>query len=169
MSAQLLRESQLINPECEHLVGDMRSLRLGRLFDAVVIHDAVAYLTSIDELRAAMATAYAHLRPGGVALLCPDYLRESFAPGTEHGGHDEGSRGLRYLAWTWGPDPSDTTYVVDFAYLLREGMRVRAEHDRHVLGLFARGEWRTALRDTGFREVEFHPGPERTEVLVAVK
>lgn len=169
LSSQMLRESQLINPECEHLVGDMRSLRLGRRYDAVFIHDAIAYLTSIDELRAAMATAYVHLRPGGVALLCPDYLRESFAPGTEHGGHDEGSRGLRYLAWTWDPDPSDTTYLVDFAYLLREDMRVRVEHDRHILGLFARGEWLTGLRDTGFREVEFHPGPERTEVLVAVK
>jgi hypothetical protein len=165
----MLRESQGINPECEHLVGDMRSLRLDRRFDAVFIHDAIDYLVNLDDLRAAMATAHMHLHPDGVALLCPSRLRESFAPSTEHGGHDEGARGLRYLEWTWDPIPSDTTYVVDFAYLLRDGMHVRVEHDRHILGLFARNEWLTALRDTGFRQVQCHLGPKRTEVLIAVK
>jgi hypothetical protein len=88
----------------------------------------------LDDLRAAMTTAYDHLRPGGVALLCPDHLRDTFAPMTDHGGHDEGARGLRYLEWTWDPDPSDTTYTIDFAYLLRDGTDVRAVHDRHVCG-----------------------------------
>src|SRR6185437_11463347 len=63
-----------------HLVGDMRSLRLDRRFDAVFVHDAIDYLINLDDLRAAMATAYMHLHPGGVALLCPSRLRESFAP-----------------------------------------------------------------------------------------
>lgn len=169
VSSQMLRESQRINPECEHLVGDMRSLRLGRCFDAVFIHDAVDYLTDLDDLRATMTTAHAHLHPGGVALLCPSHFRESFAPSTEHGGHDEGARGLRYLEWTWDPIPSDTTYVLDLAYLLRDGMEVRVEHDRHILGLFSRDEWLTALRDTGFEQAQCHLGPQRTEVLVAVK
>lgn len=168
-SSQMLRESQRINPECEHLVGDMRSLRLDRRFEAVFIHDAIDYLISLDDLRAAMATAHMHLHPGGVALLCPSRLRESFAPSTEHGGRDEGTRGLRYLEWTWDPVPSDTTYVVDFAYLLRDGMHMRVEHDRHILGLFTRTEWLTALRDTGFRQVQCHLGPERTQVLIAVR
>jgi SAM-dependent methyltransferase len=45
LAPAMLAVSQAINPECEHLVGDMRSLRLGRLFDIVLIHDAIMYAT----------------------------------------------------------------------------------------------------------------------------
>ncbi len=148
----MLEESRRINPECEHVVGDMRSLRLGRTFDAVLVHDAVAYLTTEADLRAAVATAFVHCRRGGAALFAPDCTRETFSPRTEHGGRDAGDRGLRYLEWAWDPDPTDSTYLVEFAYLLREGPDVRAVYDRHVLGLFARATWRKALADAGFEE-----------------
>ena len=46
LSPVMLAISQALNPECEHLQGDMRTVRLGRLFDAVFIHDAIMYLTS---------------------------------------------------------------------------------------------------------------------------
>src|SRR5688500_14661590 len=71
-SPEMLDESRRRNPGCEHHVGDMRTLRLGRTFDAVFVHDAVSYLTGADDLRQAIATAYAHCRPGGVAVLLPD-------------------------------------------------------------------------------------------------
>ena len=41
----MLELSRTLNPDCEHLEGDMRTLRLGRTFDAVLIHDAVMYMT----------------------------------------------------------------------------------------------------------------------------
>ena len=166
-SAAMLELSRSLNPECEHLVGDMRTVRIDRRFDAVFVHDAVSYLTTLEDLRAALRTAYVHLRVGGAALFAPDHLRDTFTPGTRHGGHDEGQRSLRYLEWTWDPEPSDATYLVDFAYLLREGTDVRAVHDRHVCGLFARDEWLQALRDTGFRRAAARPGADGTEVFVA--
>ena len=98
----------------------MRSVRLGRIFDCVFVHDAVGYMTSESDLRRAMETAFVHCRPGGAALFAPDHVRENFRPSTDHGGHDAGARGLRYLEWTWDPDPTDTTCVADYAYLLRE-------------------------------------------------
>ena len=167
VSERMLTVSRRINPECEHVVGDMRTLRLERRFDAVFIHDAIDHLVTLDELRAAMATAYEHLRPGGVVLLCPDHLRDTFVPSTDHGGHDEGARGLRYLEWTCDPDPEDTTSTTDYAYLLREGDEVRVVHDRHVCGLFTREQWRGALVDGGFGDVEVHPGPEGIELFTA--
>jgi SAM-dependent methyltransferase len=151
LSEEMLEVSRSLNPECEHLLGDMRSVRLDRRFDAVFVHDAVDYLTTREDLRAGMETAWVHCRPGGVALFVPDYVRDSFAPGADHGGHDGDGRGLRYLEWQWDPDPGDDTYVVDFAYLLREGTEVRAVHDRHVCGLFGRDEWLDLLREVGFR------------------
>jgi SAM-dependent methyltransferase len=146
----MLELSRGLNPECEHLVGDMRTVRLGRSFDAVFVHDAVVYLTTSDDLRAAMETAFVHLNPGGAALFVPDAIRELFQPRTDHGGTDGDGRALRYLEWTWDPDPTDTEYLVDYAYLLREGIEVRVVHDRHVIGLFSRQEWLDLLRDAGF-------------------
>jgi SAM-dependent methyltransferase len=89
-SPDMLEVSQGLNPDCEHHLGDMRSVRLDRLFDAVFVHDAICYMTTLEDLARVVETAAAHLRPGGVALLAPDYVRETFVPGTEHGGHDEG-------------------------------------------------------------------------------
>ncbi|MDZ4278749.1 MAG: class I SAM-dependent methyltransferase, partial [Dehalococcoidia bacterium] len=98
LSPAMLRLSRSINPECEHVRGDMRTLRLGREFDAVFVHDAVMYMTSERDLRATMATAFAHTGPGGVALFVPDYTRERYEPNTHSGGHDgRDGRALRYL------------------------------------------------------------------------
>src|SRR5512135_2951522 len=135
ISPDMLAVSRSINPECEHVLGDMRTLRLGRVFDAVFIHDAVGYLTTLVELRQAIETAWIHCRPGGVALFTPDFVQENFRPGTSHGGHDGSTRGMRYLEWIWDPDPSDDTYLIDFAYLLRnEAGEVQVESDRHRMG-----------------------------------
>ena len=68
----MLALSATLNPECEHVEGDMRTLRLGRTFDAVLLHDAVTYMTTEADLRAAMETAFVHLRPGGAVVLLPD-------------------------------------------------------------------------------------------------
>jgi trans-aconitate methyltransferase len=142
-SPGMLAVSRTVNPECEHLAGDMRSLRLGRRFDVVLVHDAIMY--SIDEasVRASLETAAVHCRPGGTVAVLPDYVKETFTPGTENGGEDAGDgRGFRYLEWCWDPDPADDTYIVDYAFMLREASGdVRVVHDRHIEGLFARSRW----------------------------
>jgi SAM-dependent methyltransferase len=169
VAPEMVALSRGINPECEHLVGDMRTVRLDRQFDAVFIHDAIDYMVTLDDLRAALRTAHVHLRPGGVALFCPDHLKDTFRAGTEHGGTDEGMRGLRYLEWTWVPDPADSRCITDYAYLLREGEDVRVEHDRHVCGLFSREQWVETLGEVGFSEPQVRPGPDGIEVLVALR
>ncbi len=152
ISREMLDRSRGLNPECEHLEGDMRTIRLGRQFDVVFVHDAISYLTGEDDLGAAMETAFAHCRPGGVALFVPDCVRETFRPGTRRGGHDApDGRGLRYVQWTWDPEPADTSYVVDFGILLRErDGAVDVEHDRHEYGLFPRATWLHLLDAAGF-------------------
>jgi SAM-dependent methyltransferase len=154
LSADMLVLSRTINPELEHIQGDMRTLRLGRTFDAVLVHDAVMYLTSEADVRQAMETAYVHLRPGGVALFAPDFVKETFRPQTDHG---------------------DTSCVADFAYLFREGDGPPwCETDRHVVGIFSREVWLRLLAEVGFQATmrplihsEVEPG--ETEVFVAVR
>ncbi|MGH9202758.1 MAG: class I SAM-dependent methyltransferase [Vicinamibacterales bacterium] len=150
LSPGMIEVSTRLNPECTHHQGDMRTVRLGKEFDAVFVHDAICYMTTIDDLRLAMETAFLHCRPGGVALFCPDYVSETFEPSTDHGGHDGNGRALRYVEWAWDPDPSDSTYTVDYAYLLRTANDTRVVHDRHVEGLFSHQAWLDAFHAEGF-------------------
>ncbi len=160
LSPEMLAISQQLNPGIPHHPGDMRSVRLNRLFDVVFIHDAVMYLTTAEDLRLAINTAYVHTRPGGLVLMMPDFTQETFRTGTEMGGHDSSDgylthyagRSLRYLEWTYDPDPADTSFIVDFAYLLREDPdRVQCFYDRHTLGLFPRQTWLRLLNEAGFQ------------------
>ena len=150
-SEQMLDVSSGLNPECEHIEGDMRTVRLDRTFDGVFVHDALAYIVTEPDLEAVFETAFVHCRPGGSAIFVPDYVRETFAPRTKHGGHDsaDGRRGLRYLEWVREASP-EGVYDVDFAYLLREDGHVRVEHDQHECGLFPQKTWLRGLEAAGF-------------------
>ncbi len=151
LSPGMLAMSRALNPELSHHQGDMRTVRLDRQFDAVFVHDAICYMTTESDLRKAIETAFVHCRPGGVALFCPDHTRENFEAGAEHGGEDDGVRGMRWLSRQWQRSPGDTIYFVDYAYLLREhDGSVRVEHDRHLEGLFPRDTWLRLLSDVGF-------------------
>src|SRR4051812_33561888 len=166
LSARMLRVSRRLNPECEHVKGNIRTVRLRREFDAVFVHDAICHMTTEAQLLGVMRTAYAHCRPGGVALFVPDFVRETFAEDTDQGGSDSERGSVRFLQWVAAPDPADTTYVVDFAILLRDRSgRARVEHDRHLLGLFPRARWLRLLRDVGFRASVVRDGRVREAFL----
>jgi SAM-dependent methyltransferase len=153
LSPEMLAVSQRLNPDCDHHRDDMRTVRLGRTFDAVFVHDAVDYMLSEADLRQAFETAYLHCRPGGVAVFVPDATEEAFEPSTDHGGTDDPSgRGVRYLEWSWDPDPDDTWIVTEYAFLLRDADgSVRAVHETHRTGLFSRDVWLRLLAEVGFQ------------------
>lgn len=153
LSPGMLAVSRRLNPDCEHVEADMRTVRLGRDFDAVFVHDAVDYMTTEDDLRLVIGTAFTHCRPGGVAVFVPDNITENFEPGTGYGGIDGADgRAARYLDWSYDPDPGDTWTLTQYAFLLREpGGEVRVVHETHQLGLFGRDVWLRLLREAGFR------------------
>src|SRR5262249_47235044 len=107
ISPEMLAVSRRLNPECTHCQGDMRSARLGVTFDAVLGHDAVDYATSRADLRRAAQTAFAHCRPGGIALFVPDHVKDTFRPasGSGGGGSDESGRQASFHELTWDPNP----------------------------------------------------------------
>jgi SAM-dependent methyltransferase len=151
LAPAMLEVSRTLNPECEHLNADMRSVRLNREFDAVLIHDAISYMTSVSDLEQAIETAFMHCRPGGVALFAPDWVRENFSTYTHSGGRDGDGRSLRYLEWILEPEPTGSTYTVELVFLLREDdAPVRVVHDRHRCGLFPRSVWLELMIGVGF-------------------
>jgi SAM-dependent methyltransferase len=175
LSPDMLEISLEVNPELEHIQGDMRMLRLGRTFDAVFVHDAVSYITNEADLRATFETAFLHCEPGGVAFFAPDHVREHFRAGTDHGGHDgTDGRSLRYLEWVREPPAGATTIEADYAYLLSEpGKPTRVVYDHHVEGLFSKHDWLLWLREAGFKPeevmLEHSEVPEGAVHFVALK
>lgn len=157
LSPAMLEQSRAINPECAHRPGDMRTLRLDRTFDAVFVHDAVMSMVTAADLRAAMATAFAHLRPGGVALFCPDCVAEDFHPYTDCGGADgDDGRALRYLEWVrHTADPERIRWTFVFALQHADGRLEEFVEDDEG-GLFTEARWIELLREVGFVDVEAH-------------
>ena len=172
ISGAMLAESKKQNPELEHIQGDMRTLRLGKAFDGVLIHDAIMYMTSEEDLRAALVTAYVHCKSGSVVVIAPDWVAETFRRHTTHEGVDAGGRGVRYLEWIWGADPNDTRVNYEFILALKEGDELRTVVDRQVVGVFPRATWLRLLKDVGFEaEAVEDPstGGERSEVFIGHK
>jgi hypothetical protein len=164
----MLAISRRVNPGVAHHKGDMRTVRLGRSFDAVIIHDAINYMIREEDLVAALTTARAHLAPGGVVMVVPDDTSESFSPGVDSGGQDapEGNIGLRYLSWSHAAQA--TSYVVDFALMLRSSDgTVELVHDRHTFGLFSCETWRKTFIQTGFSAPQVRSDRWRQHVFVA--
>ena len=154
---EMIEQARKLNPDVEFYVGDMRTVRLGRKFKAVIIHDAISYMLSEDDLLATFATAAAHLDPGGVFITSPDWIRESFhEPAVGHGTNTDGKTTLTNIEYTYDPEPSDTTIETLNWYIIREGPALRIEQDRHVLGLFSLKTWLSLMEQSGF-EVQKDP------------
>src|SRR5579875_3311300 len=152
VSGDMLDVSRRLNPGCTHVQGDMRDIRLGRTFDAVFVHDAVNYMITEADLARVIETAFAHCRPGGVAVFVPDHVAETFEPETSCGGGDgSDGRSARFLEGTWDPEPADTWLRADFAYMLRDqDGPVQVVHESHRLCLFGRDTWLGLLTGAGF-------------------
>jgi SAM-dependent methyltransferase len=155
ISPAMLEVSRQLNPDCEHIQADMQTMRLDRRFDAVFVHDAIDYMLTESDLTAAIETAAAHCRDGGVALFVPDHTAETFQPSTGHGGNDaEDGRAARFLDWTWDPDPSDSWVQTEYTFVLRDrDGSVQVVHEQHRIGIFSRATWLNLLGDAGFDAV----------------
>ena len=170
LSPGMLSASRLLNPECWHARGDMRTVRLKKTYDRVLIHDAIMHMTTERDLFRALATAFIHTRPGGATVVAPDCTRESYAPITHHGGNDGVRRALRYLEWSFDPDPRDCSYEVRFVYLLRDARgRVRTRNDVHRFGVFSKATWLRVLRAAGFAARCIDDPTLRRDVFIGVR
>ena len=169
LSPGMLKASRAMNPECRHVRGDMRTVRLDRHFDRVFIHDAIMHMTSERDLARVFETAFVHTRPGGAVLIVPDCTRETYTPITNHAGNDAPGRALRYLEWNFDADPRDSVYEVHFVYLLRGRGRVRTIHDVHRFGLFSEAVWLRLLGDAGFEARVIDDPVLRRDVFVGVR
>ena len=159
ISEKMLDQCRKLNPNVTLHVGDMRTVRLGRKFKAVLIHDAVSYMLTEADLRQTFITAAEHLEPGGVFVTSPDHFRETFhPPRVEHTTNSNGETELTLIEYQYDPDPNDTMMETIMFYLIRTKQGLRVEQDRHLMGLFPLMTWINMIQEVGFT-VEKHPYP----------
>ncbi len=175
LSPPMLELARQLNPECEFVHADMRTFDLGRTFDAVLLDDAITYMTTRADLRSAFASAWRHLNPGGVMVVNPDETKETFLQNrtvvTPAGGARPAHVDVVFVENSFDPDREDDHYEGTMVYLIREHGQLRVEVDRHILGLFAIDAWRAALAEVGFeiREETYAERGKRYVTFVCLK
>ncbi len=153
LSEKMLENCKLLNPSVAQHIGDMRSVRLHEKFDAVLIHDAVCYLMSEDDITATLATAHAHLKPGGVLIMAPDWFTETY-PGTQlnSGIRRDVTPEFASIEYDHYPNPNDNKVESVFIYIIKNSDgSVRVEEDRHITGIFSINTWLSLMEQAGFR------------------
>ena len=147
LSEGMLRIAKNRNPEITYIQGDMRTVELLSEFDAVVIPDSIAYMTTLEDLAAVLENAAAHLKPQGV-LLVVAHTKEEFRnnnfvyTGENHDTH------LTLFENNW--IVSDSTYEAVMVYLIRRNGELSIQHEVHTLGLFSEDQWRVLLEKHSF-------------------
>lgn len=172
LSPTMLAQARALNPECVFVQGDMRTLRLGRTFDAVLMDDAISYMNCLGDFVAAFRTAHAHLNPGGVLIATPDVTTETFRQNdTSSTTASRDGLDVVFVENVYDPDPTDEQYETTVLYLIREHGHLRIKADHWTLGLFSLDTWRQVLRDTGFEvhEGRYSSGEDEYTVFACVK
>jgi SAM-dependent methyltransferase len=153
LSEELLQVARARCPDVPLHRADMADFDLGRTFDVVTcLFSSIAYVRSLERMRAATEAMARHVAPGGLLLLEPWFPPERYWTGTITANFVD--RPDLKIAWMYTSDPpAGRLAVLDISYLVGTVEGVEHFEERHELGLFTDEEHRQAFRDAGL-EVE---------------
>jgi SAM-dependent methyltransferase len=154
LSVGMLNVARGINPEIEYLEGDMRSVNLGRLFDAVVIPESIGYMTTVDDLRKTISTAKDHLKPGGILLIVA-HMKEEFQDNNFAYTGRANDINITVFENNYVLNPPGDMYEATIVYLIRRAGELKIYNDRHLLGLFTTNLWMELLSEQGLEVKRF--------------
>lgn len=154
-SEAMLELARKLNPEANYIAGDMRTARLGRLFDAVVVHDAISYMLTQEDLMEVFKTAYAHLKPGGLFITVVEETPEHFqqnrvAAYTRSRDQVE----ITSIEHFYDPNRNDSIYDYTLIYLIRQNGDLQVEVDYHTCGVFPLFLWKDLMQQAGFAHIQ---------------
>ena len=149
LSKGMLEKARMRHPEVEYIEGDMRTVRLNRLFDAVIIPDCIDYMVTADDLKQAVENASHHLKPGGV-LLIVGKTQETFSNNNfAYTGEKDGIH-LTVLENNYVNPYKPGTYEASIFYLIRKGGELTVRSEIHYLGLFPEAVWEKVFASAEF-------------------
>ena len=172
LSPTMLAQAKELNPDCMFVQGDMRTFRLGRTFDAVLMDDGISHMNCRADFVSAFSTAHAHLNPGGVMIATPDVTIETFQQNkTTTTTATQDGLDVVFVENVYDPDPTDEQYETTILYLIRDHCRLRVETEHWTMGLFSPDTWRRVMRETGFEvhEGRYNPNEDEYTVFACVK
>ena len=149
VSEAMLDIAEKLNPEVTYVSGDMREIELKQCFDAVTIPDSIGYMTTTEDLRAAIDTVCKHLKSGGVLLIVA-YTSEAFRENNfVYTGSTEDTA-VTIFENNHLSETTPTTYEATFVYLIRRKGELDIRTDCHTLGLFPLTTWISLLHEAGY-------------------
>jgi len=148
LSLGMLEKARTTHPDIEYLEGDMRTLRLNRLFDAVAIPDSIDYMVSLADFQQAIQTAVEHLKTGGI-LLIAGKTEETFQNNNFAYSGEKNSVHVTLLENNYINKFRPNTYEATLVYLIWEQGELTIHTDHHVLGLFPLETWEKVFDNAG--------------------
>ena len=146
-----------------HLIhGDMRSFRLGRMFDAAVcMFGAFGYLLGERDVTGCLTSVRRHLAPDGLFVF--EYWQTSAVRPNHQSWLDRSAEENEIIRFSESRfDSRRSRLAMDFRFLVIANRRVLDRFsERHVARTYTRGEIGRFLRKTGFGRVgEFGVTPK---------
>lgn len=151
ISLKMLKNARQLNPQVKYRKGDMRTVRLKKKFDAIVLHDSVNYMLTRNDLKKVFRTAYVHLKPGGVLWTCVEEYNRIQQNKLKFSTSKKKNIEITFIENYYDPDPRDSTYEATFIYLIRKNKELKIYTDRHLCGIFKLGTWFSVIRKAGFK------------------
>jgi len=149
ISKGMLKVARNLNPDVTYLLGDMRTIRIFELYDAVAIPDSIGYMVTFEDLKKTILTAYNHLKPGGVLLIVA-HLREDFKANNFVYSGSKGEINITLFENNHILDTTKERYAAVLVYLIRCKGSLKIYHECHTIGLFSSETWVKLLRNIGF-------------------
>jgi SAM-dependent methyltransferase len=172
LSSTMLEQAKVLNPECTFVPRRYANVQTRQAFDAVLMDDAISYMSCLTDFEAAFRTAHAHLKPGGVLVATPDVTTETFQQNrTSTTQVTRDGLDVVFVENVYDADPTDEQYETTILYLIRDHGRLRIETDHWTMGIFTLDTWRHVLRETGFEvhEGRYNLGEDEYTVFACVK
>jgi ubiquinone/menaquinone biosynthesis C-methylase UbiE len=146
VSLGMLNKARVAHPDIEYLEGDMRTLRLNRQFDAVVIPDSIDYMASQDDLRLAIQTAVTHLKTNGVLVVVAK-TEETFQNNNFAYTGEKDDVHVTLMENNYINPFRPNTYEATLVYLIRQHGKLTIHTDHQVLGLFSQAIWEKVFNE----------------------
>lgn len=147
--------------------GDIRDIRLDRRFDAVLcLCFSLGYMTSVGDLRIAIAELAGRLRPGGVLVAEPWWFPEDFADRFASGGLAVDDEGVVSRVSHSVRDGDVCRMSVHYTVAGPDGIRSFVEEE--VYSLFTYDEYVAAFTACGLGTEFLDGGPNGRGLFVAV-
>ncbi len=148
LSVGMLDKAREKNPEIEYIEGDMRTIRLDRQFDAVVIPDSIDYIATRGGLQQVIQTAALHLRTGGVLLIVCSTAEQFRNNNFVYTGEKDDVH-VTLFENNYANPYTPQTHEITLFYLIRRNGALETYSEHIVAGLFPQASWEALFTQAG--------------------